>query len=159
MTSTNALYTIINSSIVIAHIEQNNKKEQIILTNIYSSIIFYYKYKNSDLPNDTSVPNIDILFISEIKPEWLTPCSILLFNPTTILDINSMDVLIKFNPVATKNSSGKYQQYVKSADLSRLQAVQINSWKKNYTIWDSDKAPILQKFYSGIIKTISRFVN
>ena len=160
MTSTNALYTIINSSKVIARIEQNNKKEQIILTNIYSSIIFYYKYKNSDLPNDTNVPIIDISFISEIKPEWLTPCSILLFNPANIFDITSMDALIKLNPVATENSSGKYQQlYVKSADLSKLQAIQINSWKKNYTIWDSDKAPILQKFYSGIIKTISRFVN
>ena len=159
MTS-NALYTIINSSKVIAHIEQNNKKEQIILTNIYSSIIFYYKYKKSDLPNDTNVPIIDISFISEIKPEWLTPGSILLFNPANIFDITSMDALIKLNPVATDKSSGKYQQlYARSADLTRLQAVQINSWKKNYTIWDSDKAPILQKFYSGIIKTISRFVN
>jgi hypothetical protein len=159
MTS-NTLYTIINSSKVIARIEQNNKKEQIILTNIYSSIIFYYKYKNSDLPNDTNVPIIDILFISEIKPEWLTPCSILLFNPANIFDITSMDALIKLNPVATENSLGKYQQlYARSADLSRLQAVQINSWKTNYTIWDSDKAPILQKFYSEIIKTVSRFVN
>jgi hypothetical protein len=160
MVSTNALYTIINSSKVLAHIEQNNKKEQIILTNIYSSIIFYYKYKNSDLPNDTNIPIIDISFISEIKPEWLTPSSILLFNPANIFDSASMDALIKFNPVATENSSGKYKQlYAKSADLSKLQAVQINSWNNNYTIWDSDKAPILQKFYSGIIKTISRFVN
>ena len=158
--STTALYTIINSSKVIARIEQNNKKEQIILTNIYSSIIFYYKYKNNDLPNDTNVPIIDISFISEIKPEWLTPSSILLFNPANIFDITSMDALIKLNPVATENSSGKYQQlYAKSADLSRLQMVQMNNWKNNYTIWDSDKAPILQKFYSGIIKTVSRFVN
>ena len=160
MTLTNALYTIINSSKAIARIEQNNRKEQIILTNIYSSIIFYYRYKKSDYPNDTSVPIIDISFISEIKPEWLTPCSILLFNPANIFDITSMDALIKLNTVATENSSGKYQQlYAKSADLSRLQMVQMNNWKNNYTIWDSDKAPILQKFYSGIIKTISRFVN
>jgi hypothetical protein len=160
MVSTTALYTIINSSKVIARIEQNYKKEQIILTNIYSSIIFYYKYIKSDSSNDTNVPIINISFISEIKPEWLTPCSILLFNPTNIFDISSMDALIKLNQVATDKSSGKYQQlYAKSADLSRLQAVQINSWKNNYTIWDSAKAPILQKFYSGIIKTISRFVN
>ena len=158
--STTALYTIINSSKVIARIKQNIKKEQIILTNIYSSIIFYYKYKNNNLPNDTNVPIIDISFISEIKPEWLTPSSILLFNPANIFDITSMDALIKLNPVATENSSGKYQQlYAKSADLSRLQMVQMNNWKNNYTIWDSDKAPILQKFYSGIIKTVSRFVN
>ena len=160
MTLTNALYTIINSSKAIARIEQNIKKEQIILTNIYSSIIFYYKYKKSDLSDDTSVPIIDISFISEIKPEWLTPCSILLFNPANIFDISSLDALMKLNPGTTENSLGKYQQlYAKSADLSKLQAVQINSWKNNYTIWDSDKAPILQKFYSGIIKTISQFVN
>jgi hypothetical protein len=160
MTSSNALYTIINSNKIIAYIEQNMKKEQTTLVNNNNSIVFYYKYTNSKLPNDTTVPIIDISFISEIKLEWLIPCSILLFNPTNIFDINSIDALIKLNPVSTETTNGQYkQEYAKSADLTKLQKVQINCWSKNYNIWDSDDTPILQQFHIGITKKISQYIN
>jgi hypothetical protein len=159
MTSSNALYTIINSNKIIAHIEQNMKKEQITLVN-NNSIVFYYKYTNSKLPNDTKIPIIDISFISEIKPEWLIPCSVLLFNPTNIFDINSKDALIKLNPVSTETTDGQYKQlYAKSADLTKIQKNQMNCWHKNYNIWDSDETPIMRQFHIGITKKISQYVN
>ena len=160
MTSSNALYTIINSNKIIAYINQNIKKEQTTLVNNNNSIIFYYKYTNSKLPNETKVPIIEISLLSEIKLEWLIPCSILLFNPTNIFDINSIDVLIKLNPVITETTDGQYkQQYAKSADLTKIQKFQMNCWSKNYNIWDSDDTPILHQFYIGITKKISQYVN
>jgi hypothetical protein len=138
------------------------KKEQITLVN-NNSIVFYYKYTNSKLPNDTKIPKIpiiDISFISEIKPEWLIPCSVLLFNPTNIFDINSKDALIKLNPVSTETTDGQYKQlYVKSADLTKIQKYQMNCWHKNYNIWDSDETPIMRQFHIGITKKISQYVN
>jgi hypothetical protein len=160
MTSSNALYTIINSNKIIAYIEQNMKKEQTTLVNNNNSIIFYYKYTNSKLPNETKVPIIDISFISEIKLPWLIPCSILLFNPTNIFNINSIDALIKLNPVSTETTDGQYkQQYAKSADLTKIQKFQMNCWSKNYNIWASDDTPILHQFHIGITKKISQYVN
>ena len=158
--STNSLYTIINSNKIIARIKQNYEKEQTTIIHNYSSFVFYYKYTNSKIPNNTTVPIIDISFISEIKPEWLIPCSVLLFNPTNIFDINSTHVLMKLNPVQTETTYGQYKQvYANSADFTKIQTVQMNSWNKNYNIWDSDKTPILQQFHIGITKTISQYVN
>jgi hypothetical protein len=182
--STNALYTIINSNKIIARIEQNDKKEQTTLVNNNNSIVFYYKYINSKIVNFSTVPIIDISFISEIKPEWLIPCSVLLFNPTNIFDITSKDALIKLNPVQTETTEGQTQQlYVKSADLTKIRDVRINCWKKNYNIWDggetlsleethsnetpiegkqgffSNETPILHQFHIGITKKISQYVN
>jgi hypothetical protein len=123
------------------------------LTTLSNELTFYYSFnevEDLNLVKDINTPNtLNVMILSQIQTEWLIPALPLFMNPLCTPDI----VLT----TAFENEK-KTIDYPNSSGIDRFKRDIINTWDRNYTIWDYDGTPLLQYFYKKINKTISKYM-
>lgn len=123
------------------------------LTSLSNELTFYYAFnevEDLNLVKDINTPNtLNVMILSQIQIEWLIPALPLFMNPLCTPDV-----------VLTTAFENEMQSidYPNSSGIDRFKREIINTWDRNYTIWDYDDTPLLQYFYKKINKTISKYM-